>query len=567
MGIPVKLWRHARWSGLPIHLEATEFRMAIERNVSAFALPFNNAYKFGLDLNMPQTVLNITGILEDDENAPRGDTKSSGKIRTDGFYPSYNSGMATSVMDDIRLIYPEITAKNNYSVGATSILVQGISTMPATISGVFSKKLRLHDIFSIGDTIYTSYNLHAVGIITAINPLTNELTIGAGTLKALYRGTSLINTTPDAFLHHKGFLLQPALWRNGNPDKPPQIPNDMTIVYRFDGNTKSQYATGGSATPSFVAGTEPENSTSGNRVHPIISIPIGSIYTSTNPAGAAAGNPAKALALSIKDAIDSTPVITSLEVDETGGRRSTDAFSTSLSSDGYEVKITKKEAEQNKPYNMLTNYISYHRPLTNWSSVNYYTSGATAMRADTLPYHSEFTGYGDDNLSGVKSAGDKAQDLLGIFANSKVGSESELVGIQVPYYSLINSNTIDADVRNFFLTFGNVSPDQKTSEGNDRDASGDLDFNSDVLMSPDGVIDAEEEGAEPPPLDHIRNLGESLIDLIGDVGRVGKGVTQNGTNNGGILIIPTKLNIRYDAGQRHYTYDMVLSAVNDKIAP
>ena len=35
--------------------------------VSAFAVPFNNAYKIGMDLNLPITVLNITGVLVDDE--------------------------------------------------------------------------------------------------------------------------------------------------------------------------------------------------------------------------------------------------------------------------------------------------------------------------------------------------------------------------------------------------------------------------------------------------------------------------------------------------------------------
>ena len=65
--------------------------------------------------------------------------------------------------------------------------------------------------------------------------------------------------------------------------------------------------------------------------------------------------------------------------------------------------------------------------------------------------------------------------------------------------------------------------------------------------------------------DLIDGVFAGAVDLVKDVAIIlDKKVMEN---TGGITIIPARLNIRYDAGERHYTYDMLLSAVNHKIAP
>jgi len=566
MAIPVKLIRRNIAGGTtPIHLDATEFRIAIERNVSAFALPFTTAYKFGLDFNLPTTVLNITGILQDDESKIQGETLPAGVIGTQGFYPTRSGSYNSDVMRDISSLYPTITFANDYTVGTTSVVV----------SGPIPGGLRLSDIFhpnhpTKSNKLYDTSGI-LLGTVAGVNSVTNTITLtSAGILIAnVWTGTEIVTTNPDAYLHGRGFALQPELWRTGNPDKPAQIRGDTPVVYRFDGNTTSQYATGGSGVPTFVAGTEPETNK-----YPTISIPIGGIYSDTTIGGAAAGNPAKALTLSIKAAIDLSAALTSLEIVESGGRGSADAFDTVLSPNGYEVHITKTELDyyniNTPPLEMFSNNLFYNGSGTtdNWIDTRRGPAGQRWGFYVTLPYHSNLSS-GSVQM-GAKSAGDKAQDLLGIFANSPVGSDSEIVGIQVPYHSFVTSDTVDAKVRNFFLTYGSVASREKTSEGNELDASAPMDVDTGTgndmtnMCFPEDADEDDDAGT----LEYISSIGETIGDLLEDVYIV-VDETRGGTgrNKGGIIIIPTKLNIRYDAGNRYYTYDMLLSAVNHKIAP
>ena len=70
MAIPVRLTVGNTANHRAINLEATGFNLAIERNISAFAMPFNNAFKAGIDPNMALTSINIQGVLTDDRSAP-----------------------------------------------------------------------------------------------------------------------------------------------------------------------------------------------------------------------------------------------------------------------------------------------------------------------------------------------------------------------------------------------------------------------------------------------------------------------------------------------------------------
>ena len=192
------------------------------------------------------------------------------------------------------------------------------------------------------------------------------------------------------------------------------------------------------------------------------------------------------------------------------------------------------------------------------------------MQQVHFPAFSPFTGGGEESF-GTRSAGDKAQDLLGIFANSPVGSTSELLGIQIPYHTFVTSDTVDPEVRNFFLTYGAVNPDEKTSEGNTREGSQPMDTISKRLENADGeVVEAAEEAEELETdewaiVDFIDSVVDIASDILDDMVII-LGQDESG-NKGGIHIIPARLNLRYDAGESHYTYDMLLSAVNHKIAP
>ena len=81
MAIPVRLTVGNTANHRAINLEATGFNLAIERNISAFAMPFNNAFKAGIDPNMALTSVNIQGVLTDDYTAPV--VASSGSMTID----------------------------------------------------------------------------------------------------------------------------------------------------------------------------------------------------------------------------------------------------------------------------------------------------------------------------------------------------------------------------------------------------------------------------------------------------------------------------------------------------
>ena len=555
MAIPVKLIRRNITGGTtPIHLDATEFRIAIERNISAFALPFTTAYKVGLDFNLPITVLNITGILQDDESKIQGETLPAGVIGTQGFYPTRNLSSNSDVMRDISSLYPTITSANDYTAGTTSIVVSGPVYGALNLSDIFHQSWA-----GRSNKLYDTKGL-LLGTVTGVHSGTNTITMSAGLNYNIWAGTEIVTTDADAYLHGRGFALQPELWRTGNPDKPAQIRGDTPVVYRFDGNTTSQYVTGGSGVPTFVAGTEPEKNK-----YPTISIPIGGIHQATT-----ANNPAKALALSIKAAIDLAAALTGIEIVESGGRGSADAFDTVLSPNGYEVHITKTEVDNynlnTAPLAMFSNNLLHNGSGTprNWIDAKRDQYGTWSTLNVNFPYHSNLSG-GSVQM-GSKSAGDKAQDLLGMFANSPVGSDSEIVGIQVPYHSFVTSDTVDAKVRNFFLTYGSVASSEKTSEGNDLDASTPMEV--DIRVDGAWNVEDADEDDDAGTLDYISSIGETIGDLIDDVVIIVEEATGGvGRNKGGIIIIPTKLNIRYDAGNRYYTYDMLLSAANYKISP
>ena len=586
MAIPVKLWRRSSLSGEPlaataIHLDATEFRISVERSISAFTVPFNNAYKIGMDLNLPITVLNITGVLVDDEAVGETGADAVATMSTIGYYPKQNSE-DSAVLKDIRSRHLPITIDNKggYPIGATSIKVAG----PVLNA---HHKVQLTDIFTPGKKIYVAGDMPGVNgqlvthtTITGTSNLTNTLTLGGtGLVSPLSNNTRLSDISPDLFLHHQGFSLVPGLWcrgisssssgsgtfgLGGNTLK--QIMPNTPIVYRFDGNTLSQYATGGSGAPTFVAGTEPENGG-----FPTINIPIGGLYTSTS-----AGNPAKALMQSIKDGIDCSANVTTLSTSLDGGRTSASAFDTVMSSDGYSISIMRVDEGRSSRDMFNPNGFSPKGGGTGGSSSGYYQSSGYDSHTDitrqrTSLLHSNFSR--EVPVRGALSAGDKAQDLLGIFSNSPIGEETELLGIQVPYDSLIQSDTTSPEVRNFFLTYGSgLNEKRKTSDGNTWLASTPMKHDkrevdaSESILGVIGTYLSDDDGnIFSQTADLIDGVFAGAVDLVKNIAIIlDKKVMEN---TGGITIIPARLNIRYDAGERHYTYDMLLSAVNHKIAP
>lgn len=174
----------------------------------------------------------------------------------------------------------------------------------------------------------------------------------------------------------------------------------------------------------------------------------------------------------------------------------------------------------------------------------------------------EFQSSGNTPVESRKSAGDKAQDLIGLVSNSD-RTVDLLRGIQIPYDSLIQSSGVTGVARNFFLTFGEVPILDKGSSSNNRPASQKMDnlllnmtgFQTDD--SPDSWFERKLKAITP-------NEIESLFGFLVGIGKDAIWLTLqtnlSSVNEGGIRIIPEKLHVRYDAGNNYYAYSLLLSA-------
>ena len=582
MAIPVRLVHHetdnnnaSEYWTRSIDIDATEFRVAVERNISVFTLPFNNAFKAGIDPNMPRTLINITGVLKDDELVTGDDIVPKVIISTGQYYPDADWGLdevsrvtehILNSMVDANGNKMRIQASTDYTTSATSIVVNGplkCTTNALQVQSNNNKSSLAHFFFN-GDKVY---NLRGqeLGTVSSVDNSTNTITFTGAISYPLAANESIATTSPDLFLHGKGFGLVPALWCAKddnflNHHVRGRIRRNIPIVYRFDGNTVSKYANGGSGDVSFVAGTEPERKFGIRHYFPTISIPIGGIFNNTNTSSY--GDASKALLLAIKDGIELDANITAEKTTISGGRTSAAAFSTSLSSSGRRLKVTQNECTFDT---LAVVSIPWTDPDNNsvFSSYNWLrgiagsgvTSGWEARRQINVTNFSNHTA-----ILGPLSAGDKAQTLLGMFANSPVGSDNELVGIQIPYESLIQSADLTPTVRNFFVTHGNLTADDKTSRYNSWPASDQMHTYARAVTALPETDNVEESDL----WSIIESLGTAVVNIASDA-VVALGNTTS-KNRGGIHIIPTKLSIRYDSGQRHYTYDMVLSAIGNKLS-
>jgi hypothetical protein len=176
----------------------------------------------------------------------------------------------------------------------------------------------------------------------------------------------------------------------------------------------------------------------------------------------------------------------------------------------------------------------------------------------------EFHSAGSTPTQSKKSAGDKAQDLIGLVSNANRNTDL-LRGIQIPYDSLVNSSGLTGVARNFFITFGQIPTDKKKSESNSTAASKRME-NLTLGMSDGGT------GDESPDKWYeriLKSVGleevEAIFGFLVGAAKDALWITLNqngadGRNSGGIRIIPEKLHVRYDAGNNYYAFDLELLA-------
>ena len=177
----------------------------------------------------------------------------------------------------------------------------------------------------------------------------------------------------------------------------------------------------------------------------------------------------------------------------------------------------------------------------------------------SIEFHSSST----TPIQSRKSAGDKAQDLIGLVSNANRNTDL-LRGIQIPYDSLVTSTGVTGMARNFFLTFGAVNTADKLSTSNNRSAGAGM---SDLLLGMDeggaGSDDSPDKWYEKILKAITPDEIEAIFGFLVGAAKDALWITvsqrnQASTNDGGIRIIPEKLHVRYDAGNNYYAFNLEL---------
>ena len=345
----------------------------------------------------------------------------------------------------------------------------------------------------------------------------------------------------------------------------------------MDGTTTSNLA-GGSGTPSVRSGhTLLENG------QVIIDVPVGGIDSAPDN-----GDSAATIALAVKAALELTTQITNLNtgVDNVGGKRVTDAFTVTISGQNSAVLLVEQKYVDptrefsytvDKAPDIIKEITASLGPGQGTVTFPQVTLGGTLL-TQTACLQPNLPSLG---VSGrTMSAGDKAQTLMGLLANAK-NSQDLLRGIQIPYDSLIQSDAVTPEVRNFFTTYGrNTSPSRKSSEANTSPASKPM--LSPSVSSKDGrsVLDEASEsngfnfeetliGAGDAILDFafddILNLGslyDGFKDIATGVGDALRGEVSSQSKANGIYVLPEKFHLRKEAAKNYYVADLDLIMVH-----
>lgn len=310
--------------------------------------------------------------------------------------------------------------------------------------------------------------------------------------------------------------LMPDYWIRNSPNGRSNV-----IGLRFVPTLTSPRC-GGSDNPTVAASFQYAENLTGSVIRQFrvrVDVPVGGfMFSPTN------GNPAATLALLIKDALElATPITRTGQVDGQGGKNLDDAFEVSVN--GSTVHIVNKHQS---------------------GRVVQFMAALQDSLGRTVPFRGHSFKASSPTSGRTKSAGDKAQDLLGLLANSKKDDDL-LRGIQIPYHSLITSNEISPVVRNFFLTSGKVKPYQKGSTYNDKPSTlpmkiGEVEQGSDGLFK--GLFETVNETLSIKGLGNI--IGESWSQATGG----------SSTNSGGISVLPESFHLSKDGANNYYQFDL-----------
>tara|TARA_R100001440_G_scaffold14170_4_gene24208 strand:- start:399 stop:2072 length:1674 start_codon:yes stop_codon:yes gene_type:complete len=507
--LPVRLVRE---DGDTIELLAHKVEFVVDRTSSAITTPFTDGAKFGIDLNMAAVLLELEGTFVDD----KGQEKSEFATATMDFgvespFPkppgngdpnlitlggssgtSANAAAAFADFGNIGSMLPTLppTTPSNANAAFLNQLHGRYFDMPVgywykTGEPVGSRHIRfVFDSRRSGSVQepYAYINRFRTTNLTvdSYNSATRTITVAGGDPREWFETTNIqSNSFTITGNGSSANLFGPVLSVTSN-----------TITLFNDSITTP---INGHAIKILAANHLPYSSIF-NDTMPVVAIPIKHIFDLTPPAfqngtardiggGTNAGEVWTHIVVNAFNSSSPSSVggLCNRDVDAAGGKEVGDVYSAvkSVGIGGFQtfVTITQKTDVE---FGALEGTVQDNIPY----SISFESTGFTGGRAGKK----------------VKSAGDKAQDLLGIVANSqnfqpnsstpsefskKVMEAVEslrsyeasdkgdyILGIQIPYDSSATASTEMNEQRNFFITHGkNISTASKMSSSNPYSAS------------------------------------------------------------------------------------------------
>lgn len=537
-----------------------------------------NSYEFLLDsIDIPKgqsTTINLVappGSIYEDASI---DTEELGVFLTTNFKTStsYSAGFTSIVVTDFYTT-TSLIAENILSVGDRLVredgseigIIQSISSNTinfASTTGTLSSGERIHSSFKVFNHIGEEVGFadYLIDDPAVDDGDTAKYTLGLTAVNAAEMKTGFtvnINEAPEIIQRFKNQHIKiiPSYWLENPP-----VPG-LTIDSSME-RTPSPYGPCNSTTDNgnvprvgirlnFDLGSSYTNTPARTRVALLgrgstdaatydatIKVPIGGIDGTNNPALEMAKQVYKAFELSgaFVNSLSSKPGF-----NPAGDKTLASAFTVTRS--GVIVTIEQK-----------------YKPDIDIIHPSSLSPDLTDLFSRDLEFHSA----GSTPTQSKKSAGDKAQDLIGLVSNANRNTDL-LRGIQIPYDSLVNSSGLTGVARNFFITFGQIPTNSKKSESNSTAASKSME-NLTLGMSDGGT------GDESPDKWYeriLKSVGleevEAIFGFLVGAAKDALWITLNqngadGRNSGGIRIIPEKLHVRYDAGNNYYAFDLELLA-------
>lgn len=502
---PIRLVRE---DGETIDLLAHRIEFVVDRTSSAWTTPFTDSFRAGIDLNMASIEMEVEGTFVDN----KGQEKSEFATATMDFGASLpfdepeGNGQPSDLM-------PPSNSRNNSNAAFADFA--GIAPVVPTIPPTTEEKSR--DAYFAG--IHNKYFDMPVGYWYKTGEPVGSRHIRfvfdtkrSGSVQEPYAYVNKDKRATNLVIDSFSLFSRTIYVSGGDPREWFEDTGAQATAFTISDGGGLQYGAVRGVTsnsiimynpvPIVTVGSNIYINKSPNITHfsveaatlPVIVIPIKHMFDEVPPAfanGSArsvgnASSPAELIAHIIANALVSdTPStvggVCTRPFNELGNQELSSVYSTAISTGRYLqdtlVTITQKT---DVLYGALEGNISYTIP----SGVSFQMTGFTGGKAGKK----------------VKSAGDKAQDILGIVANSQnfqpnsstpAGLPQTVIeaveglrgytpdsagdyiyGIQIPYESSVTATNSHYEQRNFFLTQGkNVRTYKKLSSYNPYPAS------------------------------------------------------------------------------------------------